>query len=132
MIGTDYRCVSGHVPVAGPYCVNRQMSDKSQEVERHPGWQGSLGGIKCENFLRNQQNGTYVIRHGEEANTYYLSWVEDTEQCFFRHQPFSLIPDRDTPKWLYKNGYDKLSDTLEDLIPLMMHRPKENCFPISK
>jgi hypothetical protein len=131
MIGTDYRCVSGQVQAASPY-LSTQMADKSREVECHSSWRGSLGGIKCEELLRGQPNGTYVIRHAEELNTYYISWVKDTEQCLFGHQPFSLISERGTPKWLYKNGYDKLSDTLDDLIPLMMHRPKESCFAILK
>lgn len=107
-----------------------RKSEKHQEIESHLAWHGVLSGMKCEELLRGKPNGSYVFRHGEDPNSYYISWVEDTEQCSFRHQPFSISVENNEQKWKYRNGYDKLSERLDDLIPIMMHRSKEGCFSV--
>ena len=87
--------------------------------------------MRCENILRGQPNGSYVIRNGEEPGHYYISWTVDTERSIFKHQPFCISEDKGA-HWEYRNGLTGSMEKLADLIPMMMHLSKENCFPILK
>ena len=91
-------------------------------------YHGSLDGIACEQILRGKPTGTFLVRDAEKTNSFYLSWVESAEQKHCGHIPFILSEKN----WIRFNCDIGKAQELSQLIPQMMHRPSNACYPLDK
>ncbi len=109
----------------------QEMIKKEQEIFAHPAWHGEMIGLDCENLLRGKPTFSYLLRSGEVRFHYYLSYV--VESPFqYKHQPFMVSLEESRLGWGYRNLHNWWASKLEDLIPLILHQPKEQCLPILK
>ncbi len=72
----------------------------SREIEKHPGWMGEIDRSEAEKLLRNQPEGTYLIRHGDAL-------TEETVQSLFQKCAFMIFF-----VLTYSEGKKKVSERL--------------------
>jgi hypothetical protein len=137
-ITMDVRARAGEMYFGAPITnhVPQPTMIKLKEMYSHPAWHGSLNGMDCEDVLRGNSPGTYILRQEGSAadNThYYISWVVDKEKGYYGHRPFCFHTDPFTGKigWLHRNGHVDHLEDLGELIPIMMHQ-KDGYFPLKK
>jgi hypothetical protein len=104
------------------------IQDKIHEITSHTAWFGDLTGTQAEFLLRSKSDMTYVLRQGERADHFYLSYVKD--KCVFVHIPFTA--NHPSKMWYYLNGSPHLAETLEKFIPEIMHVEQGECSPLNK
>lgn len=102
--------------------------EKEEEIQCHLAWHGMITGILCEAILRDRAPYTYLLRQGEELHHYYCSFVREDGR--FHHQPFIVEASRQA--WFYLNFTHHNSETLEGLIPKILHCEKEKCLSLTK
>jgi hypothetical protein len=108
-----------------------EMEIEQLEILSHTAWHGDLSGMECEDILRGLLPGSFLLRAGERKFQYYLSYV--VENSFtFKHQPFSIAINDHQTGWGYRNGSHHWAATLDLLIPVILHRPFEECIPIAQ
>lgn len=104
------------------------FQEKQIEIQNHVAWHGLITGMFCEGILRDREPFTYVIRQGEKPFHFYLSFVRAHNT--FQHQPFIVEWKKDG--WFYMNCIPHHSDSLEGLIPQIMHCEAAKCIPLTK
>jgi hypothetical protein len=104
------------------------FQQKESEIQNHPAWHGNITGMRCEGILRDRPVNTYLIRQGEKPFHFYLSFVRAHNT--FHHQPF--IVELNKNGWFYMNFHPHHSDTLEGLVPKIMHCEADQCIPLTK
>jgi hypothetical protein len=108
------------------------MLKNHEHVKSHIAWKGGLQEHQAEMLLQGQPPFSYVLRDGKEAYTYFITFVKDDGT--FKHQRFVLEADR--KGWHYRNGQasshpvEVLADTVEEIIPMMMHCEPGECRPL--
>jgi hypothetical protein len=113
-----------------PVDVSHEEIDQlEQEIFTHPAWHGHFLGIECEDLLRGKPAFSYLLRAGEAKFHYYLSYVMETP-FIYKHQPFTIAFQDAVKGWGYRNTVPHWASHLKDLIPLIIHQPKELCLPI--
>jgi hypothetical protein len=108
---------------------SEEIDSLEQEVFAHPAWHGSLLGVESEDLLRGKPAFSYILRPGEARFHYYLSFVVEAP-FIYKHQPFMVAFQDLVGGWGHRNGYLHWASKLEDLIPLIIHQPKDSCLPI--
>ena len=112
--------------VENPHNVYKM--DRLLDITTYPFYHGPLDGIKCEELLRGQPNGTYLVRDGEKPGQFYLSWVTDSDQCHFAHVPFCLTQEG----WMHKNMHINAALDLKVLVPKMTLLVNEQCVQFNR
>jgi hypothetical protein len=106
----------------------------NQEIERHPAWLGPISGLKAEKLLRGRKKPyLYVLRAGEgereNETDYYVSFI--IPDFSIKHQPFVITVTSEG--WYFENagiGGPYTHASIDDVLHLMMHCPKEACLPL--
>jgi hypothetical protein len=104
-----------------------------EHVKSHSAWKGSLQEGQAEALLQGQPPFSYVLRNGEKEYAYFITFVK--EDGTFKHQRFVLEAAR--KGWHYRNGaatdrpVEMLADTVEEIIPMMMHCELNDCKPLA-
>lgn len=99
------------------------------QIEGHRAWKGNVNAEQAEALLEGRDSFTYLLRKGEGENAYLITFVK--EDASIKHQGFTLEFDR--KGWYYKNGSycnsptEIVSESLEELIPQMMHCTDKEC-----
>ena len=110
---------------------HEEIDTLEQEILTHPTWHGHLLGVECETLLKGKPTLSYLLRSGEARLHYYLSYVMEAP-FIYKHQPFTIAFRDTTRGWGYRNGHVHWASNLEDLIPLIIHQPREICLPIQQ
>jgi len=101
-----------------------------QDIRANTAWQGSLSGLKAEKMLRGYKTPyLYVLREGENDGDYYVTFI--LPDLTISHRPF-IIGMTETG-WYYENtggGPISAETNLEDILYLIMHCQKGECFPL--
>jgi len=96
-----------------------------EDVEKHPGWNGKIDMDKASELLRNKTSFSYILCPGNKPNTYALSYVR--QDGVVSHAIFN----KESTQWRYRNGMDDSCDTLEELVPRVMHCEPYECRPLA-
>jgi hypothetical protein len=107
--------------------LNPWIQEKLDEITSHSAWHGELTGVDSELLLRMNCSFTYLLRQGEKADHFYLSFIRGGEFC---HLPFTI--DYSSHQWYYLNTHPHFVDDLEVFIPEIMHKEAGECFPLLK
>lgn len=106
----------------------------NQEIEYHSAWLGQISALKAEKYLRGHKKPyLYVLRAGEgereNETDYYVSFV--LPDFSIKHQPFVITVTFEG--WYFENGATGgpfTHESIDDVLHLMMHCPKEACVPL--
>ncbi len=101
------------------------MSQKINEIKRHPAWQETLDDAGSEQLLMNESMYTYLLRPGKDMRHYFLSFVEGDGSIQHRLVKIELS----ARGWYYANGGNCIRESINDLIPVAMHVAPEICRP---
>ena len=101
------------------------IQEKRDEIVEHPAWHVDLIGPEAEVLLKDQPSGTYLLRQGEKADNYYLSFNDNGKLV---HLPVKI--DYPTKQWFYLNCLFHYGDSLKGFIPEIMHREEAECLPL--
>jgi hypothetical protein len=104
------------------------IQDKMNEIMNHIAWYGNLSGTEAEVILRNKSDMTYVLRQGERADQFYVTYVKDETE--FTHLPFTVRSD--VRKWFRQNWRPHFAETLKEFIPEIMHVDEAGCTPLAR
>ncbi len=107
--------------------LNPWIQEKTNEITSHCAWHGDLTGIEAEALLRLKPSFTYLLRQGEKADHFYLSYVEGER---FNHLPFTL--DYPSQQWFYRNGFPHFAKNLTTFIPEIMHKEESECLSLEQ
>jgi hypothetical protein len=97
----------------------------------HPAWHGKITGLESEALLKFRHPYSYLLREGEKRSHYYVSFVAADQST--RHQPFAIIYTK--AGWYCRQGTEYgpfITQTVDDLIPRIMHCNIEDCKPLMK
>jgi hypothetical protein len=100
---------------------------KMDELMSHPAWQGEVSGLEAEALLRQHDSFTYLLRQGEKADQFYLSYINGTDLL---HLPFTI--DYSSLQWFYRNSWPHFAADLKAFIPEIMHRDEAECHPLAQ
>lgn len=96
-------------------------------IQKHPAWQENIDTASAEALLEGSRPFTYLLRKGEKEHVYFITFVKG--DLAIKHQRFTL--EFDPKGWFYRNGgtgtTEIVAETLENLIPQMMHCSVEEC-----
>jgi|GEM_PF-1066040 hypothetical protein len=106
-----------------------EIDKLEQEIFTHPAWHGRLLGVECEDRLKGRPAFSYLLRAGEAKFHYYLSYVVEAP-FIYKHQPFTIAFQDAIKGWGYRNGHQHWAPNLAEIIPMIIHQPKEICLPI--
>ena len=100
-----------------------------QDIRLHPAWIGRVSGLKADKLLRDHKPFSYVLREGENAYHYYVTFTEPNGAV--RHTPFLI---KDAPDgWCCENGVNVgpfKDQTIDDVLHCIMHCEKEDLTPL--
>lgn len=112
---------------------NLKSLTQNYEIEstilNHPAWYGNITGLESESLLKDKAAYFYLLRKGEQASHYYLSFVDG--HLLIRHQPFAIIYQDEG--WYCRQGIGYgpfITQTISDLIHRIMHCAPEDCKPV--
>jgi|GEM_PF-1470961 len=102
------------------------------QIQSHEAWNEKLLEKDAENIMKDKEPYTFILRKGENKNSYFISYVK--EDLSIKHQGFVLELNR--KGWFYRNGVTSgLAEILETdlykLIPQMMHCDQSACKPLA-
>lgn len=105
------------------------LSSFDQEIQEHPAWLGKVSGLEAEKMLREKKPYHYVLRAGEFALEYYVTFAHADGTV--RHQPFVITIAQEG--WYYENGgvngpYTEA--TIGEVIYQIMHCEEDECEPL--
>lgn len=105
-----------------------------QTMEKHLAWQGKISGLVADKMLRGKKTPyLYILRAGEleseDKRDFYVTFV--SSDLTVTHTPFEIIQSIET--WRYENAYPNgpfsYQQTIDDVIHLIMHCPKDSPKP---
>lgn len=107
-----------------------------EDIVLHPSWHGEIRGLDAEKLLRGWKTPyLYLLRTGEKGTpnetNFYVSFI--LPDFSVRHQPIVITTTPDG--WYYENasiGGPYLSESIDDVLHLIMHCNKEECIPFLK
>ncbi|MBI3211645.1 MAG: hypothetical protein HYZ47_03045 [Simkania negevensis] len=82
---------------------------------------------QAEFLLIEKSRFTYLLRKGDKENEYIITFVKEDLNIY--HQLFTL--EQDSKGWYYKNGCVTGLETLEEIIPRMMHCNLKECIVLN-
>ena len=103
------------------------IQNKIEEIKAHVAWHSDLTGSEAEAILSNMPDMTYLLRQGEKADHFYLTYVSNGTN--FIHIPFVI--DYTSQKWFYRNFCPHFGDSLKVFIPEIMHKEENTCYPLA-
>lgn len=99
------------------------------QIETHPAYFGFVQGLKAEKMVRGQKPYTYVLRAGETAGDYYVTFAN--KDGSIQHQPF--IISITTEGWHCENGnpYGPYTEEVAfaEVLHKVMHCEQDECTP---
>lgn len=110
--------------------LQHEMStDILEDIAHHPAWVGNVAGLAAEKRLRGAAPYTYLLRAGEYAHHYYVTYV--MPDMTVRHQPFVITLRQG--EWYCENGGTTgphTKESISDVIHFVMHCKQEECTPL--
>lgn len=100
-------------------------------IQQSACWYDDVTGLDAEDVLKGKKAYTYLLRAGEKAHNYYVSFVEPSG--FIKHQPIAIKYFGDA--WFCRNWLDHGPYTIEciqDIVHRLMHCEKEEAQPLNK
>jgi hypothetical protein len=104
------------------------LQQREMEIQKHPAWCGLITAQEAEELLFGKLPLTYLLRSTEKPDCFFLSFIPQNGPCY--HQIFHI--EHSFGRWLYRNGDLHHAETLEDLVPLVMHCTKSEIIPFQK
>jgi hypothetical protein len=110
------------------------IKSNQDQLIKHPAWMNDMPESKANWHLERKSPFTYLLRSGEKERAYFISFVK--EDGSIKHQRFTLEVDPNKGTWLFRNGIvatpkgwtnELTAESLDELIPMMMHCKKEQC-----
>lgn len=101
------------------------------DIQMHPAWFGHITGLNAEKLLRGNLAFTYLLRSGETASDYYVTFTDETGTV--RHQPFNITTSHDG--WFYENGVARgpfAIVSIDEVLHAIMHCKKDECIAYSR
>lgn len=102
-----------------------------ESIQENACWYDNVTGLDVEDLLRGEKAYTYLLRDGEKAHNYYVSFVEPSG--FIKHQPIAIKYFGDA--WFCRNLQihgPYTSENIQDIVHKLMHCEKEEVQPLNK
>ena len=106
--------------------IGPQKDPMLTTITSHAAWKEGVNLIQSENLLQGCPPFTYVLRQGDSAYQFFVSYVERSLKV--RHVPFKI--ELTIRKWSYRNGAGIIKDDLDEFISLVMHYYESQYCPL--
>ncbi|MFI5334773.1 MAG: SH2 domain-containing protein [Chlamydiales bacterium] len=103
------------------------VMQKINEIKQHPAWNEHIKDeAQSESALLGKPVFTFLLRPGKDTEHYFLSFVEADGAVYHKQVRILLSPRG----WLYQNGGSLIRESINDLVPAVLHCSFEQCKPL--
>lgn len=95
-------------------------------MTQHIAWRGHTDEQASIELLCGEDPFTYFLRAGKDSYHYFLSYVDANRLI----QQQLITIEFSVRKWLYRNGFPHNQETLDELIPCVLHCTAQECKPL--